>query len=230
VGSGLLTQVAPSFEVVMMLRSSPEVGSPTTASCVPSMMQLLAVGQVTSEGSDWPSGNERGSHCDPDALVVNATPRFSSVDVPTTMHEVARGQDTLFSRVTPIGRVDTVLQVCPPSTVLIATPAVLLPTRLYPTARQELCVAQAMASRCVTPESGAVLAQREPPSVLTAAISCPGVPKPWAPTARQTSADGQAMASSPAERALPLRLPDIASELVLVVDVDAGWLALDVVT
>ena len=212
----------------MMLRSSPEVGSPTTASCVPSMMQVLAVEQATSEGSDWPSGKEREFHCDPDALVVKATPRFSSVDVPTTMHEVAIGQDTLLSRVTPIGRVDTVVQVCPPSTVLTATPTVLLPTRLYPTARQELCVAQAMASRCVTPESGAVLAQSNPPSVLTAAITCPGVANPWAPAARQTSADGQAMASRPAERALPLRLPDVATELEVVVVVNAGRLAVDV--
>ena len=95
----------------MILRSSPALGSPTTASFVPSMMQVLAVGQSTSEGSDWPSGKDRGFHCDPDALVVKATPRFSSVDVPTTMHEVAIGHDTLLSCVTPVGRVDTVVQV-----------------------------------------------------------------------------------------------------------------------
>jgi hypothetical protein len=120
---------------------------------------------------------------------------------------------------------------------MTATPWVLLPTRFEPTARQELGVAQAMESRCVTPESGAVLAQSEPPSVLTAAISCPGVPKPWAPTARQTSADWQAMASRPAERARPLTLPDVAAtELVvvldagrLVVDVVARWLGADAV-
>jgi hypothetical protein len=78
-----------------------------------------------------------------------------------------------------------------------------------------------------------VLAQSEPPSVLTAAISCPGVAKPWAPTARQTSVDGQAMASSPAERPLPLTLPDVAdTELVVVVgrpaiDVVEWWLEAD---
>lgn len=72
-GIPLLTQVVPPSEVVMMLSSSPALGSPTTVSFVPSMTQLRKVGHVTSEGSDWPFGNDRGFHCDPDALVVNAS-------------------------------------------------------------------------------------------------------------------------------------------------------------
>ena len=59
-GSALLTQVVPASDVVMILTFSPALGSPTTASFVPSMTQDRAVGQVTSEGSDWPSGNGRG--------------------------------------------------------------------------------------------------------------------------------------------------------------------------
>jgi hypothetical protein len=90
------------------------------------------------------------------------------------MHDVAVGHVMLLSPATSFGRSDTVLQVCPPSAVLTAAPSVVFPTELKPTARQELAVAQTMASRWVTPESGGVLAQEDPRSVLTAAITWSG--------------------------------------------------------
>jgi hypothetical protein len=120
------------------------------------------------------------------------------------MHQVELVQEMLFSSRTPPGKVDTVSQVCPPSTVLTATPTVLLPTRLYPTDIHELGVAQATASRWVTPVNGLEVAQCAPPSVLSAAISCPGVANPKAPTAMQTSADVQVISSSGTGVVLPL--------------------------
>jgi hypothetical protein len=131
------------------------------------------------------------------------------------MHRVALEQEMLFSTLTPPGKVGTVSQVCPPSTVLTATPTVLLPTRLYPTDIHELGVAQATASRWVTSVNGLEVAQCAPPSVLNAAISCPGVANPKAPTAMQTSADVQVISSSEAGLVLPL---------TETVEVTAGWL------
>jgi hypothetical protein len=209
--SVLLTHVPPPSDVVMMLSCPPALGSPRTASRAPATTQTCGVSHVTSEGFQKPSGSDRRCHSDPDPSVVKATPRFSSIEVPTVMHQFAIGHVTLSSRVASVGRSDTVLQVCPPSAVLTAAPTEAFPTRFVPTARQELDVAQAIEPRFVTPDSGAVLAHSDPPSVLTAAISCPGVPKPPAPTATHKFVDGHEMTSRPALRALALTLPDAAS-------------------
>jgi hypothetical protein len=131
------------------------------------------------------------------------------------MHRVELEQEMLFSSSMPPGKVGTVSQVCPPSTVLTATPTVLLPTRLYPTDKHEVGVAQAMASRWVTPVNGLEVIQCAPPSVLSAAISCPGVANPKAPTAMQTSIDVQVISSSGTDVVLPL---------TETVEVTAWWL------